>query len=385
MILPQIPYAMAHYKAGQEVFKSIQEAAKSIGEVSINKTYISRNWTGWPKRNVLEGSLDQNSVETYSQATMFNEISAVLPELHPRLYTMLESPSCPKPGGSLAGRVYKDICNYLVEYWDDSKVHVMPHSSGYDSRVISGIIKKLGLKGEIYYICIEPEVDEFLKIADYMDWSKKSIVSVQDRPRDYFADVLDFDYIGAHWSEVSRCIVSEMLIYATIENIVKNLRLKLSDIQFVTATRFDETFLRNWSVGNLLRNYFSGSLDIKNEFGAIIVPFTSLDVMDTMMNFVMSKKGKGRLKVQLMELIDPGLLKLGRHSGRPGEFFRVSGAVTENITHKVKVSWWAKTFKRMPVPTKKHYIISGCCNSMCEYVKAAICEHLVKSEVKISV
>ena len=67
-------------------------------------------------------------------------------------------------------KIYNVLKDVIEREWDPTKTHVIGHSSGYDSRVISNIIKELGEKhgdawlGEVIYIETLGEREGFRQI-----------------------------------------------------------------------------------------------------------------------------------------------------------------------------------------------------------------------------
>lgn len=73
----------------------------------------------------------------------------------------------------------KNFCNELIlafndtlhRLWDDSKQHIIMHSSGYDSRILSYCIETSKNLKDLAYVCIEPEGHYFQQLMNY--WKTK--------------------------------------------------------------------------------------------------------------------------------------------------------------------------------------------------------------------
>lgn len=69
----------------------------------------------------------------------------------------------------------EEFCNQFIEafketvldLWDENKHHIILHSSGYDSRMLSWTIKELGLPN-VTYVCMEPEGREFRLVMKHI-------------------------------------------------------------------------------------------------------------------------------------------------------------------------------------------------------------------------
>ena len=81
--------------------------------------------------------------------------------------------------------IFDKLVETLGRLWDDSKMQVVSHSSGYDSRVISMAIKELGKNAVFVETCGESE--GFKKIMDYFGWKDYIITHCpMDNPVDIF-------------------------------------------------------------------------------------------------------------------------------------------------------------------------------------------------------
>ena len=375
-MLPQIPHAIVRYKTNDKYYDSIQEAAISCKNVTLNKSYVPRNWK--THRAIFDHPLCNqediiNKVNNFSQPTMFEEIEAVFPPLHTDVLELLKVvPTQDKTDiKALTRKVHDRIVDYILKYWDSSKIHCMPHSSGHDSRIISNMIRKLNLPGEIHFICVEPEVNVARNIVDYIGWPKDSFIGLTGGPVDYFADVMDFSYLGANWSEVSRMVIGEFKVLKAINEIAP-----ADQIHTISGSRLDEVFGSDWNAGSLLFNSFTGSMSAKSKWDEVIIPVVSVSVLREVFKY--KKMGAKKVKPILQKMVNPGLEQFKNVTSRYREYDRISKSFIRYITKSVQNSWYAKTFKKIPIPIKGTRIIQAHTDLMKDYVKAAICEHIVK-------
>jgi len=101
----------------------------------------------------------------------------------------------------------------VAEAWEPAKFHYIPHSSGYDSRLLSAIIRRLYEKrgpewlGDVLFGCAEWEVPIFTHIMDYEGWHHDQRFVYRedcDDAHEYWEEALDFgraweNYAEPHW------------------------------------------------------------------------------------------------------------------------------------------------------------------------------------------
>lgn len=94
-----------------------------------------------------------------------------------------------------------DCITTVIELlWEPDKFHLIWHSSGYDSRIISGILKRLKEKhgkdwlGDILFLSNRWEADNFYKIMEAQGWDRSQYAAYDEGPEDeHFGVALDFD------------------------------------------------------------------------------------------------------------------------------------------------------------------------------------------------
>lgn len=100
------------------------------------------------------------------------------------------------------GRLFQAICDHIEARWLPNKVHILFHSSGWDSRVIGWALKALrekngdGWLGDFVAFCFGPEAPEAQRILRYEGWSDDQILCTEN-PAEWLYPVLDMDTVGA--------------------------------------------------------------------------------------------------------------------------------------------------------------------------------------------
>ena len=95
--------------------------------------------------------------------TIFKEVIVKPPTLTEFENEIVESNEDPF---STVEEVYEALKEAIQEEWDYSLFHIESHSSGYDSRLISKILKELGLADDTLFIECMGEKDPFKEIAE---------------------------------------------------------------------------------------------------------------------------------------------------------------------------------------------------------------------------
>lgn len=72
----------------------------------------------------------------------------------------------------------------IEQEWSPDKCHLVLHSSGYDSRLISGTIRNIYKRrgddwlGKVLFTCYGPECDTFLDIMEYEGWTDTQVMAL---------------------------------------------------------------------------------------------------------------------------------------------------------------------------------------------------------------
>ena len=98
--------------------------------------------------------------------------------------------------------MFTALCSIIKREWDSQKFHVILHSSGYDSRLISLAIRKLYREngsnwlGKILFVEAGGEAELFKQIMQYEGWDESQYaICFKDNcndPTEYFSDCFDF-------------------------------------------------------------------------------------------------------------------------------------------------------------------------------------------------
>ena len=395
--LSMMPFFMV--KQTGELFPTLQEAALTAGNVTINKDYalFFRKVPVSVKKtyDTMAASFCSNFV--VKRNSLFKEINVVsLPifEFMRPLFKRRVGTKAIKPE-ILANILVDKMFSFIESNWDTFKTHIMPHSSGYDSRLISIILKKLVDKngidwlGELYFISWDPEVKGFKSIMVHEQWPEKHHVTITaNRGLDFYKNAVEFENVGKYCSDANRfiCYCFDYIIYKAIE------KLNVGNVQIISGLFSDEILRKEVSknrrdvIWNNLSHFMVHFLhDVRFEWSMYdtLLPFISFGVIDTILNYDLPKADQ--LKLMMIKSLDKKLAGLPNYRFEYFDiikkegihpFYRLSKTVLCEMEASFKDSWYFKNVNGVVFPK----LTTGLVNDsvwLKEYTKAAICEHII--------
>lgn len=199
-------------------------------------------------------TLNPNYVATQEGGsnTLFEEIVAmsyeeVLPPLYLKKLLELKPNSNRVPLSAFMETFIKTLTGYIEKVWQPNKFNVVLHSGGWDSRILSAILRRIYVKrgadfGRILFACYGEECSVLQKIMEIEGWSKNQYVSI---PRDdkFFSHHFDFQKAWWFLNGPSPYPVNDLFwVYKFLSS---NGRIPRdpSKIQFWSAIYFNEVFL----------------------------------------------------------------------------------------------------------------------------------------------
>ena len=267
----------------------------------------------------------------------------------------------------------------------------MSHSSGYDSRTVSVVLRELRKKygdnwlGEMYFVCWEPEIEDFKAIMDYQGWSEDRLILVKPGETvDYYKEFLSFDYVGRNYSEADRFLPQE----DNFNNVARGLCAP-ENLQIVTGNHCDEVMDCNWiNYGYYFIKHLSDTSSYRNIYNSYLTPYTSYDVLKILLRYNIGRPTRVLTKLEIIKHIDPGLAEFKNFT--PQQYRkkyqigceRLSKDVVMKMEGDLKNSWYFKTLQpkiKFPFQQKVVYKSEGTKT----YIKAAICEYLIEKGVTV--
>jgi len=200
-------------KGSGETYPTIHKAALAVKDLSFNLDHVLIRSARPEKMKVYHKYAALLDRDEFTRTTMFNEIEVVTREPSPEIRALYRQTPGTKEIETtyMAEQCVKALAAAIEDEWEPDKVHIMPHSAGYDSRLISAILRNLARKngpewlGEMRFACWEPETAYFKRIMDHMGWPERFICPIRsDRVVDYYERVTDFDLVGEIYCEPER-------------------------------------------------------------------------------------------------------------------------------------------------------------------------------------
>jgi len=385
MVCKQVfSYPLFRIKNTNKLFCTIHEAAKEVGKLTVDKNY--KHPAAFEKgfyRKKVKGLV-------FCKSSLFKEIEMVLnldKETTSFIKNVPEKKSIPL--NNLVKKVVNELMLFIEGIWDRSKIHVVIHSSGYDSRLISAIIRKLEEKngsswlGEVYFICYEPEVQYFRMIMEYEGWEEKNLRTVKEKypPLDYYKEAVSFENVGKYCSDVYNNRFGSYCYTFLIRKELEKFGVSNKSIQLFSGLYVDELFKQTQDfVYFVVKKMY----DPQFELGMydIVLPFLSFGVVSVLRKHILyplRKGAKDKVKIEMVKFLDSKLATFPNYriaKGGYGSFDKLSEHTRKVLEKEFRKSWYFKEVNPESVFPFPDTVISKS-RSFREYSKAAICEYLI--------
>lgn len=192
-------------------------------------------------------------------------------------------------------RYYDAMKKCIADCWKSDKFHVVLHSSGYDSRLISAIIVELRKErgnewlGDILFVEAGGEYELFKQVMITEGWSEKYYTVYNDgvQPGDYYESAFDASTAPAQLNGFSAYPIN---LYDVIGKwCVDTGRTGDKEIQFITGYGSNETCgaIRSSALGTMRKMfdyyYFHGLSQFPRE--TALMPYFDIDVIETLYTY----------------------------------------------------------------------------------------------------
>lgn len=283
--------------------------------------------------------------------------------------------------------MYETLKKAIQEEWDYSLFHIGAHSSGYDSRLISKILKELGLADDTLFIECMGEKDTFREIAEIQKLSYL-IYNEQAPPDKLFASFLQFD---GFWEKFNGVVSYPINVWFDVYKELVKQEVIPSQFQGITGYGSDETnkALRGqlWPlVGKDFELYFYWhkmlQLNLFNLYGNNwIHPFWNGNILKKfkVLKNITQLSGGQKLSRKLTSIYVPELNHIrGLKSEDLTEYRIVNEDIMKQIVQDYENSWYGKHIQAKPTNVINYYQWWG------HYCAASLCEHLLDLGYKIN-
>ena len=417
--------------------------------IPFSRTYVDRE-TGAESGLItdlalLRGRVTLNHLYDGSTAsimlgnTIFNEITITTPVIPESIQNLIEfgSPLATDDASKIANA----IASVIERRWDPEQFHLVMHSSGYDSRIISKTIANLRDKhgeswlGKVLFLCWEPEGPEFKAIMSFEGWRKEQyhICNEGAQPDEYCAGALDFD---SCWKWTNDAQPPIWIAEPTIEQLRESgiITKPLTETQFIAGGAGHTIFQSLYPPERLTELFYYSRWGARSRvipYSERIVPFLSYDVLrlinlhrrdnlegiyhesiaknrvysdilrpfKPILRWVCRKRWKitdllrlsqidaSKTRLEVVSYLSPGLLRLrkGVSEGPTTPHRQLSERLRKKCLQDFTNSWY---YKNVTLPHFPNYDLDMPKNIWIDdwwgvYAKASICEYLVKNGVKI--
>ncbi len=330
-------------------------------------------------------------VLVYTNKTPFKEVMRVPYKESPEITALHnELENCKK---SDSDNFVQDIFNSLmnsIEYtWKSEKFHLIGHSSGYDSRIISHAIKLLTKKngkewlGDVLFVENHGEGDSFNEIMKVQGWDKSQYFCYNEniKPKLFHADSLVFNDFYKKFDGFGSFPVNQF--YDPFVRMQQKGILPESDkIQYYTG--FGANGITVDSVLRSLRYYAKWhsnlQLNFFNTVGEAIYPFWNFDFIRKV--FYYSKLGKDVIASELIsKTMTPELNHIFKYK-TPDVINRgyrnISSVIMSLVWDEYIGSWYGKRKKNVKMTNFIDYR-----SWWGHYCLASMCEHLISKGHKL--
>lgn len=309
-------------------------------------------WDVLPHKLTLDPNYVFPTFDPDTWKTLFQEVDVVKPmdALTEAEKAILDNDRCQGwKGGNdaMLSAMEKCLIDFITLNWRNDEFHLLFHSSGYDSRIVSGTLAKLRdtvgnwRLGDLLFVCVGPESDEFGRIMEYEGWRDDQYIALPDLAPAY-EYIVDFDNA---WKWVNGPYnYGYNLNYAVVDRL-QHMGLVPeddSDVQIWTG-RNDIAYEIwegvDWSLKqDYIHNYSAVTSVVQYKAGDLVLPMMGYELMKILSASEL-RVGWAALRPDLMHHIDPGLSKFERKSIK---FPPLSGDQFERMCNAYDRSWYGK-------------------------------------------
>jgi hypothetical protein len=255
--------------------------------------------------------------------TPFNEISIVKHNNVFDLPKLNESISHRNSTELNLNRIVDELRKFIHSTWDNTKFNLVFHSSGYDSRVISYLIKEIydQKPGNILFACLEYEANTFREILKYEGWDDNIMYSYDEWSENNFV-------FKDLWKQTNVSADYPLnVLYCFTEHLKRVGKIPTDNLVIWGGSFFNEVFLSS-NIGLFLSKWYYSRYP--KFFSAInhpyIHPILGINVLNEIFGSIINQKEKTEIiRRRLCAAVDSKL-----------ESFPRSPNITNSISVPVK-------------------------------------------------
>lgn len=274
--------------------------------------------------------------------------------------------------------VFKCLVDIIRDVWSSEKFHLIMHSSGYESRLISSAIKKVyeeegkSWLGDVLFIVMKTEDREFKEIMQYQGWKKDQYtVYENDKPADEYFE-RSFEFSNA-WERLNGWTAYPVNLWWEPVEWAQELNLVPGDDQLQCWAGYGRNELaKDLPNVNLYRwkQYHRPMFSTPMKGGNWILPFYSFDYIQAMIKYGI------RDSLSVLKNFDPVLTKMKRSVG-------AERTITTKFLSKV-VDDYQRSFYGKMFPDVKPTVKISYSKWWGVWCLASLCEHLLSEGYELS-
>jgi len=289
------------------------------------------------------------------------------------------------------------VCKSIEDSWSPDHLHVVPHSSGYDSRIISGAIKRLVKKnGEewlspgLLFVTNRWEAAAFQAIMNLQGWDEKfwTVYNPNADADMHFAHTLHFDTFWETTNAPTPCAGNLRWYLADWARYIAgnpaNLDVSWSTPrQIYTGLWANETWdslcaggINKWVKRHDRWYCYNQMAALPWMADLVEYPLSDIDVLGGVLSLPGGNGSTWRKRIS--EIASPETAHIAR-DGSDDWKKPISGKVIQVCRESYAESWYAKNVE----PTWAAPMSSHWSNGWGQYGLASLCDELIKSGVKI--
>ena len=294
---------------------------------------------------------------------------------------------------SLFSRIKDTLKTIIFENWIPGGVHAMLHSSGYDSRCVSWLIRELTEEhgkdwlGTIVFCCSRWEAESFHSIMTYEGWGAHQVSSARRlcRPANYYAPSLLNFRDAWQWSDGASPIAMNLYWYLITDAIEDGLLPSDQPIQTFTGQRGNDV-LGTCAFPNGLQVFsksvsalYNSILGQRPTYGDVIItPYAYVDLAKVVCesSVTMGKK----LRPQFCQYLDPTLVAFTNMAADGDRYRPIAQWILAQIQHDYRSSWYGQKVQPLARP---HHRTTEFQDFWYYWTLASFCEELRRRGIEI--
>lgn len=340
------------------------------------------------KEKTNEGQYNWRWGQRMSNDTLFRGIELLPPG------PAIQESQLPPRGSVKPTDILEKVREVICQDWRKEQTKVVMHSGGYDSRLLSMLLKQMRYT-DVLFLCTKIEGDAFRQIMEFEGWSPRNYMVYQERTPypEYFAEsILDFRGAWKRLGGVAR--VPANLFWYPVASLQKSGRLPPDEKIDMWYTQYSDTVFSQLGAGDARhfnglwnRFYYHNIRSRPFKCHAEFSPWLNLDVIEAIGGLdkaSVSSKGPDSpaFKIGLCELAEKGLSQMPNPHGWGDERIRISERLSRAARDAYRTSWYGQEIASevagvLPRSTQFSDYWE-------HWTSASLCEHLRQEGYEIS-